>query len=697
MTDEEKFKILPEKKEKDPAPTEFNILPEENEEDPPPKEFNVLSEEQETNPPPAEFNGLPEGREAEPEPAEFSVLPEEKETEPDPADFTGLPENEDTDPPPADFHVLPEEEERIPTPADFNVLFEDDETSPTPIGFNISTREKERDPSFPDFNIASHLKRMAREQPYKRAVAAPVGRDANGLIAYVHMTFRQLDRESDRMAIGLDRIGIQRGIRTVLMVTPGLDFFALVFALFKTGAVPVVVDPGMGIDRMIRCLQESRPAAFIGIPKAHVLRVLKPGYFKTVHVWVTVGRRWFWGGHTLDKIRRTSWQPYMHARTARSDTAAILFTTGSTGPAKGAVYTHGMFDAQIRHIQAHFNITPDEIDLPTFPLFALFDPALGMTAIIPDMDPTRPAKVNPERILEAVINQGVTNMFASPALLNRVGKYGKEKGARLPSLKRVVSAGAPVSPANIEQFSAMLGSHAEIHTPYGATEAVPILSIGSREILGETRERSEQGYGMCVGRSIGGIDVTLIKITDEPIEKWSDDLLVERGEIGEITTKGDLVSREYFRNPKADALAKIADGDQIRHRMGDLGWLDSKGRIWFCGRKSHRVITEYDTLYTIPCEAIFNTHPRVFRSALVGVGDDPSAQTPVICIELNPDDDGKELDDLTDELIEQAQTTEITKRIDAFLYHDAFPVDIRHNSKIFREKLAIWAAKELGE
>ncbi|MCP4690391.1 MAG: AMP-binding protein, partial [Desulfobacterales bacterium] len=247
------------------------------------------------------------------------------------------------------------------------------------------------DPSLPDFNIASHLKRMAREQPYKRAVVEPVGVDDNGRIAYVHMTFRQLDRESDRMAIGLDRIGIQRGVRTVLMVTPGLDFFALTFALFKTGAVPVVVDPGMGVGRMIRCLQESRPAAFIGIPKAHVLRVFKPGYFKTVHVWVTVGRRWFWGGSTLDEIRKTPWRPFGHARTARDDTAAILFTTGSTGPAKGAVYTHGMFDAQIRHIQKHFNITTDEIDLPTFPLFALFDPALGMTAVIPDMDPTKPA------------------------------------------------------------------------------------------------------------------------------------------------------------------------------------------------------------------------------------------------------------------------------------------------------------------
>jgi acyl-CoA synthetase (AMP-forming)/AMP-acid ligase II len=443
-------------------------------------------------------------------------------------------------------------------------------------------------------NIAQSLRHSAEKYPHKRAVVYPAGRGKDGRVLYSQLTFTQLDQQSDRLAHGLESIGVTRGTRTILMVTPGLEFFITIFAMFKAGAVPVVVDPGMGLDRMLQCLSQSRPQAFIGIEKAHLLRSLKPRYFKTVKHWVTVGRKWFWGGHTLKQLMETSRKdPFSRAQTTRDETAAIVFTTGSTGPAKGVVYTHGNFEAQIRQIQAHFQIAPDEVDLPTFPLFALFDPALGMTAVIPDMDPTKPALVDPTKIIEAIENHGVTNMFASPALLNRVGKYGKENGVKLPSLRRVVSAGAPVSPSNIQQFSVMLSDHAEIHTPYGATEAVPIISIGSKEILSETRKLSEKGFGMCVGRPICDTQVRLIKISDAPITQIRETLEVAENQVGEITVKADLVTENYYNNREADLLAKIPDRDgKVWHRMGDLGWRDSKGRIWFCGRKAHRVETE---------------------------------------------------------------------------------------------------------
>jgi acyl-CoA synthetase (AMP-forming)/AMP-acid ligase II len=548
----------------------------------------------------------------------------------------------------------------------------------------------------PVVNIAYRLRETARRMPYKRAVVYPASRDRYGRVAYSHLTFEQLDRESDALAAGLASIGIQRGTKTVLMVKPGIEFFVLIFAMFKCGAVPVVVDPGMGARRMMHCLESTRPEAFIGIPLAHILRVCFPRYFRSILTTVTVGTKLFWGGATLAKLFVRPWQPFKMADTTRDETAAILFTTGSTGPAKGVIYTHGNFDAQIRQIQSHFDIGDDEIDLPTFPLFALFDPALGMTAVIPDMDPRQPARVDPEKIIAPILNHGVTNMFASPALLNRVGAFGQKRHVRLPSLRRVVSAGAPVSPSNIEQFSSMLNDTSEVHTPYGATEAVPIISVGSHEILSETRALSEQGYGMCVGRPIGKTDVRIIRIADDPIERWSEDLTVKDGDIGEIIVRGDMVTRSYFKNPQANAHAKIPDGDSFWHRMGDLGWRDSKNRIWFCGRKNHRVITADGDMFTIPCEAIFNNHPGVFRSALVGIGRRPR-QIPAICIECNPEGKDLERDRLTEELLAMAAASPLTRSIRHILYHPGFPVDIRHNSKIFREQLATWASRRVKD
>ena len=548
--------------------------------------------------------------------------------------------------------------------------------------------------SGPQVNIAHRLQHTAARMPSKRAVVQTAGRDSQDRMAYSHLTFAELDRASDRLALGLAHAGIVRGTKTVLMVKPGIDFFVLIFALFKVGAVPVVVDPGMGMQRMLRCLESTTPRAFIGIPAAHVVRAFFPRFFRSTKITVTAGRRLFWGGTTLAHLSRHPWQPYEPAATRRDETAAILFTTGSTGPAKGAVYTHGNFDAQIQQIQDHFAIGEDEIDLPTFPLFALFDPALGMTAVIPDMDPRKPAQVDPQKIIGPIRHHGVTNMFASPALLNRVGRFGRQNRIRLPSLRRVVSAGAPVSPANIAQFATMLSAEAQVHTPYGATEAVPIISIGSHEILSETRAMSEQGRGMCVGRPLPHTRIRIIRITDDPIPVWDDRLEVQPGEIGEIIVQGELVTRRYYRHPRADALAKIQDGDRFWHRMGDLGWQDDQGRIWFCGRKSHRVITADGDMYTIPCEAIFNNHPQVFRSALVGIGT-PPRQEPVICIERHADQATGDTKYLENALQDLAASHPLTAPIRRILFHPSFPVDIRHNAKIFREKLARWAAKQI--
>lgn len=548
------------------------------------------------------------------------------------------------------------------------------------------------------YNIAAHLPVMSAKQPDTAAVHFPYKQDKDNQPIYQSYTYAQLDQQSNRIAAGLESIGIGRGVRTVLMVKPSLDFFALTFALFKVGAVPVLIDPGMGIKNLKGCLAEAEPDAFIGIPKAQVARLLLGWGRETLKIILTVGSRCFWGGTTLDKLIKSIPENYHYetAHTTVDETAAILFTSGSTGVPKGAVYSHGNFIAQVEALRDIYQITPGEIDLPTFPLFALFAPALGMTSVIPKMDFTRPGSVDPEKIIAAIKRFNVTTMFGSPALIRRVGLYGEKHGIQLPSLKRAISAGAPVPAVVLERFVKMVNPGVQVFTPYGATESLPVCSIGSEIILQETRFATDQGRGVCIGFPVPSIQLEIIRIDDQEIPSWRDDLKVADGEIGEIVVKGPQVTRSYHNRAESNRLAKIkvSEHGDFLHRMGDLGYRDEQGRIWFCGRKAHRVVTTSGTLFTITCEAIFNTHDKVFRTALVGIGAGAGMQ-PVICVELEKKLNQQEQNQLVSELQSIALSNELTKNIHQFLIHPSFPVDIRHNAKIFREKLAVWAEEQL--
>ncbi len=547
-------------------------------------------------------------------------------------------------------------------------------------------------------NIAAALVTMAEAQPQTLAIAQPFGRPHHERIRYRHYTYRELNAESDALARGLEHIGIHRGVRTVLMVTPSLEFYALTFALFKVGAVIVLIDPGMGTKNLGVCLAEARPEAFIGIPKAHLARLLFGWGRGCLRICVTVGRRFGWGGWTLEQVRRLGSDNVLSvlADTRADEMAAILFTSGSTGIAKGAVYTHGIFAAQVESLRRLYGIEPGEVDLPTFPLFGLFGPALGMTSIIPQMDPTRPAHVDPEKILDAIHFFGVTNLFGSPALIQRVGRYAATRGIQLPTLRRVISAGAPVPWQAIQRFASLLADGVQVHTPYGATEALPVCSIGSDVILRETRLRTAEGGGICVGRPVEGMTVKIIRIREEPISTWSDDLELPAGQIGEIAVRGPVVTASYWNRPESTALAKIADPlhDCFYHRMGDVGYVDASGRIWFCGRKSQRVLTANGSLFTIPCEGVFNAHPAVYRTALIGVARHGITE-PVLCVERDKGFVSPSEEELRRELLALGVRHAHTRAIQTILFHPSFPVDIRHNAKIFREKLAVWAAEQL--
>jgi len=508
-------------------------------------------------------------------------------------------------------------------------------------------------------NVASRLSNMAQSMPDAIAVVEPLDYDKQGRRRYRRFTFRRLDQDSDCIAQGLHQMGIVPGTRLALLVRPGIDFVSLVFALLKAGAVSILIDPGMGRGNLIQCLADANPEGFIAIPLVHAVRIFLRRRFPRAKFNVTVGRRWFWGGPTLEQLRRTDCSATKIAPTMADDPAAIIFTTGSTGPPKGVLFTHRNFDAQVEQIRDRFDIRPGEVDLPAFPLFGLFNCAMGVTAVIPDMDPSKPAQVDPAKIIEAVRDWNVTQTFGSPAIWDRVGRYCQEHKIRLSTVRRVLSSGAPVPVEVLRRMKDCIHEEGDMHTPYGATEALPVASIAASEVLGETAEKTRQGAGTCVGRKFPGIDWKVIRIVDGPIPTINNIEELPMGEIGELIVRGPQVTRCYVTRMEANVLAKIVDIPQfnpgtragcedslfspgtcagcdnetlIWHRMGDSGYFDQEGRFWFCGRVAHRVLTADGPLYPIRCEAIFNQHPDIFRSALVGIGK-PGSQRPVIILE----------------------------------------------------------------
>ncbi len=540
-------------------------------------------------------------------------------------------------------------------------------------------------------NIAAALPRLAADRPGQVALRCPGKRDPGGMPRYDQaLTYAQLDARSDAIAAGLARHGIARGTRTVVMVRPSPEFFLLMFALFKAGAVPVLVDPGIDKRALRQCLDEAKAEAFIGIPLAHAARVVL-GWARSARVRITTGTRAWLADATLARVEAdgAGAGPQL-AATAPDDVAAILFTSGSTGVPKGVVYRHRHFVAQVDMLREAFGIRPGGVDLPTFPPFALFDPALGVTSVIPDMDPTRPAHADPRRLHDAIACFGVDQLFGSPALMAVLAAHGQP----LPTLRRVTSAGAPVPADVVARMRELLPDDAAFWTPYGATECLPVAVIEARE-LQATRAATEAGAGTCVGRAVAPNVVRIIAITDVAVPSWTDAHELPAGQVGEITVAGPTATDTYFNRDAQTRLAKIVeplpDGTRrVVHRMGDVGYVDSEGRLWFCGRKSHRVETATGPLYTEQVEPVFNVHADVRRTALVGTGE-RGAQVPLLCVELAPGVARHEWPRIERELRALGAGHAHTAGIDRFMRHPGFPVDIRHNAKIGREKLAAWA------
>ncbi len=552
-----------------------------------------------------------------------------------------------------------------------------------------------------DANIASHLRHMAAHHPQQLGIACSVSKFLPGTTEFTELNFKQLDDWSEDIAKGLVQSGIGLGTRVVLLTPPGPEFFALVFALMKSGAIMICIDPGIGLSAMGNCINHSQPKAFIGSAKAHLARRLFAWgkcsnqlniYTTEIPRILSLGSK-----HSISLSQLSNLGSNLDSASlpavAADDCAAILFTSGSTGPPKGVVYSHATFQAQIRMLRDCYAITPGEVDLSTFPLFALFAPALGMSAVIPKMDFTRPAKVRPQNIVDAIQRYQVTSLFGSPALLRRLGQWNRRQQYTFPSLRRIISAGAPVSANVLSNLVPMLGSDAQIHTPYGATEILPVSSIASHEILSQTAARTDLGEGICVGRPVPGVQVNIIGI-DLQRDVNDDPVILQANVIGEIIVNGANLSLGYDRLDNAQNRARIIDAHGHEwHRMGDSGYFDDQGRLWFCGRVAHIIDTFESVYYPIPCEGVFNTHKHVYRSALIRLGDRGNAR-PGLCVELESAVARSEHQQIRSELLELGSHFEHTQDIREIFFHPAFPVDIRHNAKIDRAQLGRWARSQ---
>ncbi len=389
-----------------------------------------------------------------------------------------------------------------------------------------------------------------------------------------------------------------------------------------------------------------------------------------------------------------------------ADITVIAFTTGSTGDPKPTVLRQRNFSALISMVGSHWGLTDgnDVVDMPTFPMFWIIGLSCGGTVVVPPMDFTMhgPGDADPARLIQTIADCGVRSMFASPALLENLADHALVTNQKIPSLRRIVSGGAEIQGPLFAKVKSVLDPAAEMYSDYGATEALPVAEIAGATVLGDTWAQTEQGAGVCVGLPLPGVEVKIIAIDEGNIATLDDATVLEVGKIGEIIARSPHISEDYFQSEKATLENKIPDGSW--HRIGDTGYLDDLGRLWICGRRSHLVhpnaiqapgadapnigTASGEPIYPLRVEPVFNAHPEVKRSALVGVRYG-GWTVPVVCIERTnggKTQSGAALLEL--DLLALAQQFEATRQVKRVVFIDRLPVDQRHNAKIDRPLLA---------
>jgi acyl-CoA synthetase (AMP-forming)/AMP-acid ligase II/pimeloyl-ACP methyl ester carboxylesterase len=527
-------------------------------------------------------------------------------------------------------------------------------------------------------------------------ISSLLGTDKDRL-KYNMLSYSELKARTIQYQRGLISLGMSPGKKIIMLLSPCHDFLAFTYAILACGGVPVFIDSGIGTQKLCECIQKSQAQGVILSSKAQILYLLKrKKIFSGMTIVVNASPVPIGFGANLDFFLNFSAAETQIFKADPNAMAMVAFTSGATGCPKGAIFTNENLAAQLQIFQRHFKLAPEERDLPLLPIFSLYSCALGSAPVFYPISPGKPLDLDPEQVCKAINDLGIRTSFGSPTLWAKIAEFIEVQPTQLSSLRKIFIAGTSVPSKLISILNKVIPG-AEIFTPYGATEALPTTLSPARDLPQIPSLASNGMSGIAIGKILPEVELKIIQIVEGPIFEDSQIQELDFLAIGEIIVSGDNISKSYLLNDAANANNKIIlSSGQIWHRIGDTGYQDSEGNLYYCGRVAHITKsllsdTTQEVLFSEPVELVFNNHIKIRRTALIYLSDQRKS---ALAVEPEPKYFPRSLEEYNSfvcDLRELATSTNFTRNIKDFFFFKSFPVDARHNAKIFRDQLGTLA------